>query len=144
MLAETSEAHRNYSEDRTFCCGQCMQKERQSFTPALIRDVIMQVGHWDQLEVQPPHYPQPSAMFLSNLHCSLPTAHNMLCVILTLLTNYSSWECTYIYYIPCHLQSGRQTEWGHWTPGLQGQGTDLLPPLLPVLLVWDPGENTHS
>ena len=47
--------------------------------------------------------------------------------------------------IPCHLQSGRQTEWGHWTPGLQGQGTDLpLPPPLPVLLAWDPGENTHS
>ena len=62
-----SEAPRNSSGDRTFYCSQCMQNERQqhklqqclsggvqafsmahrpSFTPALMRDVIMQVGHF--------------------------------------------------------------------------------------------------
>ena len=41
----TSEAHRNYSEDRTFCCGQCMQKERQQLLLITSYNGVYQVGY---------------------------------------------------------------------------------------------------
>ena len=85
-----SEAPRNYSGDRTFCCGQCMQKEWQqllliaSYNSVYLEDYKIPIHSlWHAIEVLPqPSYVTSSCksaiaalVFEVRTHCTLPFPH---------------------------------------------------------------------